>query len=94
MEAATLVPGERVLDHLISVARDAGVRAPQLRHTPNQKSVTDAVRDSAAGNTGASSPQDPKGWGVATSERNDATLARARRGRDGETQHNPVRGPW
>ena len=83
MEAATLVPGERVLDHLISVARDAGVRAPQLRHTPNQKSVTDAVRDSAAGNTGASSPQDPKGWGVATSERNDATLARARRGREG-----------
>ena len=59
MEAATLVPGERVLDHLISVARDAGVRAPQLRHTPNQKSVTDTVRDSAAGNTGASSPQDP-----------------------------------
>ena len=94
MEAATLVPGERVLDHLIRVAGDAGVRAPQLRHTPNQKSVTDTVRDSAAGNTGASSPQDPKGWGVATSERNDATLARARRGREGETPHNPVRGPW
>ena len=41
------------------VARDAAVRAPQLRHAPNQKLVTDVVHDPAAGNTGVSSPQDP-----------------------------------
>ena len=41
------------------VARDAAVRAPQLRHAPNQKLVTDVVRDPAAGNTGVPSPQDP-----------------------------------
>ena len=76
------------------VARDAAVRAPQLRHAPHQQISHRRGARFRGGQHRGVVPPGPKGWGVATPERNDATLARARRGREGETPHNPVRGPW
>ena len=65
------------------VARDAAVRAPQLRHAPHQQISHRRGARFRGGQHRGVVPPGPKGWGVATPERNDATLARARRGREG-----------